>query len=438
MYLVYSVLFSLGIVLTAPYYLWRLRGKIFSAADWRERFGFLPTSFQHDGRPAIWIHAVSVGETLAVAGLTLELQQRYPEHKIFLSHVTPTGRGAGESRLPGISGRFYLPLDWGFCIRRAVERIRPAMLVIAETELWPNLLRAVHESGAKIILVNARLSDRSFRRYRWVGPFIRRVLENVDRICAQSPTDGERFASLGAKRERVVFAGNLKFDSVPPRAGEITHVLENALKLRQRCPILVAASTMPGEEALLLPAWKEIRRTHNRALFILAPRHPNRCEEVIHLLTQNNISLLRRTKLEFEEGKLDSAEVFLLDTIGELAGLFALADVVYIGGSLVPTGGHNVLEPAYWAKPIVFGPHMHNFRDIARQFVDGHAAMQVPDALALSKALLELLGDPERSRQLGEAAKNLLARESGATKRTLEHIAELLEPSVHTRARDEG
>ena len=439
MYLVYSVLFSLGVVLTAPYYLWRLRGRIISQAGWRERFGFLPASFRQNERSSIWIHAVSVGETLAVAGLVRELQQRFPEHKVFLSHVTPAGREAGESRLPGLAGRFFLPLDWRFCVGRAVEHIRPAILVIAETELWPNLLRAARESGAKIILVNARLSDRSFRRYRWVRPFVRRVLENVDKICAQSTTDGERFVAVGARPERVVSAGNLKFESVPPRAGQLTHTLEKGLKLAKRGPVVVAASTMPGEEALLLPVWVEIRRRHPQALLLLAPRHPNRFEEVARLLAQKEISFVRRTGLEMEErklaGQLASADVLLLDTIGELAGIFGLADVVFIGGSLVPTGGHNVLEPAYWAKPIVFGPHMHNFRDIAQLFLQAHAAVQVPDSETLARTILELLGDGERRHQLGAAARKVLEQESGATRRTLEHIAKLLDAGVHTRAK---
>lgn len=439
MYLVYSVLFSLGVFLAAPYYLWRLRGRIISRADWRERFGFLPASFRQNERSAIWIHAVSVGETLAISGLVRELQQRFPEHKVFLSHVTPAGREAGESRLPELAGRFFLPLDWKFCVRRAVSHIRPALLVIAETELWPHLLRAARESGAKTILVNARLSDRSSRRYRWVRPFIRRVLENVDQICAQSTTDAQRFVALGARPERVVSAGNLKFDSVPPRAGELTKELGDALRLAQRSPVIVAASTMSGEEALLLPAWTEVRRRHPQALLILAPRHPNRFDEVALLLAQQKCSLVRRTGLEMEgrklTGQLASADVLLLDTIGELAGVFALADVVFMGGSLVSTGGHNVLEPAYWAKPIVFGPHMHNFRDIAQLFLQAHAAVQVPDSQTLARTILELLGDAERRHQLGKAAKRLLEQESGATQRTLEYIAELLDAGVHTRAK---
>jgi 3-deoxy-D-manno-octulosonic-acid transferase len=439
MYLIYSVLFSLGVILAAPYYLWRLRGRIISGAGWRERFGYLPGSFRQGEPSAIWIHAVSVGETLAVVALARQIQRRFPEREIFLSHVTPAGREAGEARLPGLAGRFYLPLDWRCCARRAVNHVRPALLLIVETELWPNLLRAADESGTRIVLVNARLSDRSFRRYRLVRPFMRRVLENVDQICAQSPTDAERFVALGARPERVTASGNLKFDAVPPRAGEFTDVLGKALRRAHRGPVIVAASTMPNEEALLLPVWTQIRRRHPQALLILAPRHPNRFETVAQFLAQEGHSLVRRTSLETEDGKLAaqiaSPGVLLLDTIGELAGIFKLADVVFMGGSLVPTGGHNVLEPAFWAKAIVFGPHMHNFRDIAQLFLEARAAVQVADAEGLSRAVLELLGDDARRVQLGAAAKRVLEQESGATRRVLEYIAAFLDAGVQTRAK---
>jgi 3-deoxy-D-manno-octulosonic-acid transferase len=437
MYLIYSVLFTLGVILTAPYYLWRLRGKG-GSAHWGERLGCLPDSFQQAQPGPIWIHAVSVGETLAAVGLVRELQQRYPERKIFLSHVTPAGREAGENRLPSVAGRFYLPLDWRWAVRRALERIRPAMLVIVETELWPNLLRAARESGARVILANARLSDRSSRRYRLALPFMRRVLEDVDRICVQTATDAERFRRLGAKPESVELAGNLKFDAQPPQLGELPRLLEKVLARATRQPVLVAASTMPGEERLVLQAWKNIRDRHPRALLILAPRHPARFEEVAQLLTEARSSFVRRTMLEAREdvlaGQLASSEILLLDTIGELAGIFELADMVFMGGSLVPTGGHNLLEPAYWSKGIIFGPHMENFRDIAQLFLQAEAAVQVRDTDELAHVVLKLLEDGAARRRMGEKAKQVLERESGATARVLEDIRELLDGGVPLRA----
>jgi len=436
MFLLYSLLFTLGVIATAPYYLWRLRGRVASWSDWRERFGFLPDHFQQAERGAIWVHAVSVGETLAAVELIRKIQRCYPERKIFLSHVTPAGREAGASRLRDVAGRFLLPLDWSACVRRAMARIRPALLVIVETELWPNLLRAANQAGAHVLVVNGRISDRSFPRYRLIRPFMRRVLANVDRICAQSETDAERFRTFGAPQGRVLVAGNLKFDAQPPQLGEFAQVLGQGLRMAERGPIIVAASTMPGEEERLLPAWSEVRRRHPRALWILAPRHPTRFDEVARLLADTKLDFVRRTALGKAEPQLTSqlagAEVLLLDTIGELAGIFELADVVFVGGSLVPTGGHNILEPAYWGKPILFGPHMHNFRDVARLFLQSNAALQVPDAATLATTVLQLLDDSSERRRLGEAARRLLEEQRGACARVLAVMNDWLEAPVTT------
>jgi len=439
MYLVYSLLFSVGVVLTAPYYLWRLRGKIFAAADWRERFGFLPAHFGRESRTgaegALWIHAVSVGETLAVAGLVEKLRKEFPERKVFLSSVTVAGRAVGESRLPDVAGHFYLPLDWRSAARRALHRLRPDLLLIVETELWPNILRAAHERGTRVALVNARLSNRSFRGYCLARPFMRRLLECVDWIGAQTARDAERFVLLGARPERVAVVGNLKFDGKPPQINQFTGCLREALESSQRRPVLVGASTMPGEEALLLQAWKEIRAQHPKAIFILAPRHPNRFEEVSALLSQSARSFVRRTLLETGlemAQQLATPEILLLDTIGELAGIFELADAVFVGGSLVPTGGHNLLEPAYWGKPIFFGPHMENFRDVAQLFSGAGAAIQVRNAHELAHAILKSLRDKDGLRKMGETGRQLMREGAGATQRTLEQLRVLLGASVPT------
>jgi len=427
MLLIYSLLFTLGVVVTAPYYLWRLRGNILSASDWRERLGYLPRDFEQPARGAIWVHAVSVGETLAVVNLVAELHRKYPARKIFMSHVTLAGRGAGASRLPGIAGRFLLPLDWAANMRRVIGQIKPALLVIVETELWPNLLQVAREEGAGVLLVNGRISDRSFHRYRWIRFLMRKVLGNVNKICAQSEVDAERFRSLGAEPDRVVVTGNLKFDARPPELGDLARRLSKSLAASGRHPVLVAASTMAGEEKLLLPVWQELRERNPGALLILAPRHPARFEEVARILEQAGSHFVQRTRLATDGDALASQiagmDTILLDTIGELAGVFELADVVFMGGSLVPTGGHNVLEPAYWAKPIVFGPHMHNFRDIAQLLLDRDAAVQVRDVDTLKVELSSLFNGPERRDQIGKAARKVLDDQRGVTGRVLE-IAE--------------
>jgi 3-deoxy-D-manno-octulosonic-acid transferase len=321
-------------------------------------------------------------------------------------------------------------MDWHGAVRAALERIQPSLLVIVETELWPNLLRASHEFGARIILVNARLSTRSFRRYRLLRPLMRRVLEDVDVICAQTEADAERFQHLGAAPERIVLSGNLKFDSEPARLAAFSHLLEKAAAMTARGPIMIAASTMPGEEPMVLEAWGKIRAHYPKALLVLAPRRPARFGEVAQILTDSGCSYTRRTHLASQEPEISSQvavpEILLLDTIGELAGILELADVVFMGGSLVPTGGHNILEPAYWAKPVVFGPHMENFQDIARLFLDANACVQVQDAAGLAESVLKLFGDRDFGRRLGERGKQVLEKQTGATARVLEQIQRLL------------
>jgi 3-deoxy-D-manno-octulosonic-acid transferase len=439
MFLVYSLLFTLGVILASPYYLWRMRGRIFSAAEWRERLGFLPAHFkdvQLGGPGAVWIHAVSMGETLAVAGLVQALQAECPERRIFLSCVTPAGREIGESRMPGVTGHFYLPLDFRFSVRRAFARVRPALLMIVETELWPNLLLTAREKGSRVVLVNARLSNRSLRGYRLVKPFMRRILNCVDWIGAQTDEDAQRFISLGASADRVAVTGNLKFDGKPPQAGKLASQLGAGLAAAQRGPVWLAASTMPGEEPLLLQAWNGIFRLHPKSLFILVPRHPNRFEDVTQLLNQSGRSFVRRTALEPRaqglSQQLQAPEIMLLDTVGELAGILEVADLVFVGGSLVPTGGHNLLEAAYWGKAILFGPHMENFRDIAQIFLQAGAAGAVHNPADLAHRVHELLQNEGKRKEMGNRARHLMEQGSGATARTLEHLRIMLGIPVPT------
>ncbi len=434
MYLLYSILFTIGAILTAPYYLLR-PGRGRGSRYWSERLGKIP--FQESAPGAIWVHAVSLGETLAVAGLVQKIQRRYPDRRIYLSHVTPAGREAGEKRLPSVAGRFFLPFDWRWTVRRALARIRPSLLVVVETELWPNLLRAAREGGARVVMVNARLSTRSLKGYRLVRPFLRRVLAGIDEICAQTEEDAERFRQLDAPSDRVRVKGNLKFDAQPPQPGEFARALKSALRQTDRSPVFVAASTMPGEEPLVLKAWDAIRQRRPKSLLILAPRHPARVDELAARMIRELRVFVRRTALPSDEptlaGQLQSKPMMILDTVGELAGIFEVADVVFIGGSLVPTGGHNLLEPAYWSKPIIIGPHMENFRDIARRFLAAGAVIQVtsPEELAWTVLRLE---DPAERERLGAAARKVLDENSGATMRTLDALQKFLEPGAHAQA----
>ncbi|MGH9433623.1 MAG: 3-deoxy-D-manno-octulosonic acid transferase [Terriglobia bacterium] len=431
MFFAYSLLFTLGLIVTAPFYVWRYRGTSQIRASLGERLGRLAAEFNQAKPGCIWIHAVSVGETLAVSVLVNKLQTRFPGRKIFISHVTPTGRAAGESRLAGVAGRFYAPLDWNFAVHRVLDKLKPALLVIVETELWPNLIRAAHQRAAAAVLVNARLSDRSLKGYRLARPFMRKVLESLDAICAQSEEDAKRFRALGARPDRVSAAGNLKFDFEAPPPGGFSIALEGALRQAARSPVLIAASTMPGEEMLVVKAWHAVCKEHPKALLILAPRHPARFNAVAELLqAQQGQACVRRTSLGADKDAipsgLASAGILLLDTIGELAGMFRLADLVFMGGTLVPRGGHNILEPAYWGKPILFGPHMENFREISRLFLAEDAAIQVEDEGEMADQMLQLLGDEPRRKLLGESARRALEKNSGASDRIVETLSVFL------------
>src|SRR5215472_3919363 len=331
----YSLLVTIGAMLAAPYYLIRDRLRGVPPGYWRERLGRLPKSLvgqTHDA--VIWVHAVSVGETLAVAGLVSEIMRRFPGQPIYLSHVTPTGRAVGEARIPGVAGRFYLPLDWKWAGRRVFNALRPKLLIIAETEIWPNLLAVASERGIPVVLVNARLSERSFRGYQRFSFLFRRALAAIDAVFAQTERDADRFRQLGVPPEKLCVAGNLKFDAPPPQLGEFHRLARGVLQGAGRGPVLVAGSTMAGEEPLVLEAWQRIRERFPTAMLILAPRHPQRFGEVARLLAGRGCRFLRRTELDpLNPGtRFADAEIVLLDTLGELAGVFELADAAFVGG----------------------------------------------------------------------------------------------------------
>lgn len=444
MELLYSLLVTIAAALAAPWYAVRygLRGR--PRGYWRERMGMRAKSFPD--RPetgAIWIHAVSVGETLAVAGLIAGIRRRFPGRPVYLSHVTPTGRAAGEARIPDVCGRFFLPLDWKWAARRVFDRLRPVMLILAETELWPNLLSVARERDTRVILVNARLSARSLRGYRRFGFFFRRALAGIDHVFAQTGRDAARFRELGVPDQRVTVAGNLKSDMRPPQSNDLARQLRRALDESEGRPVLVAGSTMPGEERLVLGAWDTIRARSPRAFLVLAPRHPERFEEVAHLLGDERRRFVRRTSLDPAESgrQLAEADVLLLNTIGELAGAYQLADAAFVGGSLVATGGHNPLEPAFWSSPVLFGAHMDAFHDLAEQFVAESAAFQVGSADELAARVIELFANPSLRQTMGSRAQAVLRSSAGATARILDALApwlgerHALQPATEGRAR---
>ena len=425
MYLIYSLFFTLGLILTSPYYLFRA-ARTGTLHHLRERFGMFPAGMQQKARGALMIHGVSLGETLALIPLVHKLLAQYPDRRIFISHATATGRAAGRERLQGIAGQFYLPLDWRWAHRRLIRHFKPDLVIVGETEIWPNFFHSVRESGAKLVIVNARLSDRSFPRYRLMRGFFRRVLADVDYIFTQSAGDRKRFVDLGSDERRVLVTGNTKFELVPPQRGRFSGWLRERLCKSGIHPVLFAASTMPGEEEKVIRMWRTLRRHHRRGLLVLAPRRPERFDSVARLLASQGLRFARRSRLD-DLSDWMQIEALLLDSIGELANLFELCDLAFVGGSLVPAGGHNLLEPAFWAKPVLFGPHMENFREMADLFVKAGGAIQVNSEQALAQEALGLIADRNRASTIGGTARRLVEEHQGATARNLFYIGKLLE-----------
>ncbi len=394
----------------------------------RERWGHLPDGIDPGGRPSIWIHAVSVGEVQAARTLIPGLRDRYPGHRLWLSTTTRTGRAVAAG-IEAVDGLFYFPLDLPPAVDRVLDRVRPVLFVAVDTELWPNLLRRCARRGVRTMLVNGRISDRSYPRYRLVRRWFRRVLADVDRCCAQSDESARRLVDLGAPADRVVMTGNLKFDALPaPRPGPRSRDdgLPRSLGLAPDRPVLVAASTHTGEEGPVLDAFRRLRVRVSGLALVLAPRHPERGDEVAALATGRGLTAVCRSRLP-EDGA-GRADVVVLDTVGELAALFPVATVVFVGGSLVPVGGHNVIEPAAWGRPVVFGPHMENFAEVAELFIAHRAALRVSRAAELEPALAGLLADPRQRAELGTAARSLVEANRGAAARSLAEIAAVLPP----------
>jgi 3-deoxy-D-manno-octulosonic-acid transferase len=430
MYLAYSVLIVAFFAVMSPYLIYqavRYRKYFGSLA---QRLGRLPPAFNLDADASIWIHAVSVGEVLMARALLPELRERYPRLRLILSTTTLTGQQIARNNLQYVDDLFYFPLDLGFIVDRTLRRVKPRLFIMVETEIWPNLLRACAREGVKTMLVNGRISARAYPRYRLARPFFRRVLRHVDRCCMQSEESARRIIDIGADRERVSVTGSLKFDSleVPGAPGDRgSNRVLRYFRISPDRPVIIAASTLKGEEEPVLEAFQRIRATMTNALLIIAPRKPERFDETERLARRGGWKVARRKKdLRVDAEPRD--DVIVLDTIGELAQLYQVATVVFVGGSLVDAGGHNILEPAVFGKPIVFGPYMQNFAEIARTFLDNTAAIQVRNGRELEAALLDLLVDPVRRASLGAAARALVEANRGARTKTLTAIAQLLPP----------
>ena len=430
MYSLYSVLIVTFFLVMSPYLAWQAVRYRKYIGSLRQRLGYLPISFNLDGEESIWIHAVSVGEVLTARALLPQLRERYPRLKLFLSTTTMTGQQIARNSLQYVDEVFYLPFDLGFVVNRTLRLVKPRMFIMMETEIWPNLLRACRRTGVRTVLVNGRISARSYSRYRLARPFFRRVLANIDRFCMQSEESARRIVDIGADPDRVVVTGSLKFDSLDlPGASTPDRGRNRVLRyfrVSPDRPVIIAASTLKGEEEPVFEAFQRIRARVPEVLLIIAPRKPERFAEVEQQARRGGWRTARRSELPVDSEPRQ--DVVVLDTIGELAQLYQIATAVFVGGSLVDQGGHNILEPAVFGKPIVFGPYMQNFAEIARAFLENDAAIQVRSGRELEHALLALLNDPVRRARLGAAARALVEANRGARGKTMTAIARTLPP----------
>jgi 3-deoxy-D-manno-octulosonic-acid transferase len=439
MYGFYSIALALAVLLSSPWWLLKMLRHGKYRAGIRERLGRVPARLRppidierSDG--CIWIHAVSVGEVLACSGVITRLRERYPERRILISTTTATGQVLARQRF-GAESVFYYPLDFGFAIRPWLRALRPELVVLAETEFWPNFLRLVQLSGARVAVVNARVSDRSFPRYRRWRFAMRGILQRVDLLLAQTEEDRRRLIAIGAAPERVRVAGNLKFEVTPPAASPLVAEMRSHMESTGAGPVVVFGSTVESEEALLLPAFRAVLEDFPKAVLVLAPRHPERFPQVAELLNSSGLRFCRRSL--WDGSSVLAGGVFLLDSIGELASLYQLAKVAFVGGSLAPRGGHNILEPAQAGAAVLTGRHTENFRDMISIFQQAEA-VRVVDAVEVSPVLLELLRNEGVRRALARRAQEIVHSQSGATARTLEAVEALLSPHSPPSGEDRG
>jgi 3-deoxy-D-manno-octulosonic-acid transferase len=426
MYQLYSALLALVLVLGTPYWILEMLRHGKYRKGLRERLGIIPGRIRKSGGGCIWVHAVSVGEVLAVDELVRRLRAEFPEYQLFVSTTTDTGQKLASERF-GAEAVFYFPVDFAFAVRSWFRALQPELIVVAETEFWPNFLRTARDSGAHTAIVNARISDRSFPAYKRYKKLLHHVLKNVDTFLAQTSEDARRLVEIGASLERVFVSGNLKYDVPVPSSPAIVEQIRIALKESDAGPVLVCGSTVEGEEPLLLDAFQTALAGYPRAILVLAPRHPQRFEYVAELIQKSKVQFFRRSRWK---GESLCGSVLLIDSIGELAGLYALAHIAFVGGSLVPRGGHNILEPAQHGVPILVGKHTENFRDIIGLF-QSRNAVRVVEAPELASTVMELLANDTERCALGKRALETLQAQRGATRFTLEKLRSLLSSRSH-------
>lgn len=435
MYKLYNFLLNLSFIVSFPYLL--LRAALGKHGVW-ERTGILPKEKIENLRSGktIWFHAASVGEVKALSAITPYLQKNHPEYDLVVSTLTKTGKKEAERILKGVKLVFFMPVDLKRFIRRALRSLEPVALILVETELWPNLIRESKRNGCFVGMINGRISERSFRRYHLAKSLFKETISNFDLLCLQSEEYKERMARLGAALGRIEITGNLKFDRLllAAKPDDVT-LLRKSLQIPDDRRVVIAGSTREGEEQIIIPVFKKLKQRYDDLLFILAPRHLDRLNQLEMILSDSQMSFIRRSQLEPSEGKggmenkggLKETSTILLDTMGELSRLYSLAQVAFVGGTLVPVGGHNLLEPAIYGVPVIFGPHVDNFKEESKILIDSGGGIKVENQEALFLGLSDLLSNDDRSRKLGIKAQDAIRKRTGVAQRTMDSILSLLE-----------
>lgn len=420
----YNLALFAAVIGGAPWWLWRIATTQKYREGLRERLGRVPDrlrSLPTDGKPVIWLHAVSVGEVLAVSRLVQEMETAFPHHRLLVSTTTRTGQDLARERF-GAERVFYCPLDLPRAVRAYLKALKPAMLILAETEFWPNLLNGCFRRQIPVVVVNARISDRSWPRYQMLRRLWRPILDRISRVLAQSEADAKRLIALGCRADVVTVSGNLKFDVRAAQEAEATRLLRT---IGPSLRFVVAGSTLEGEEAALLEAWPNLVATDANLVMVLAPRHPERFDGVAARLNDAGVLWIRRSgwkgKAAADIPRLQPGQIVLLDTIGELASVYSLAAVAFVGGSLVPAGGHNPLEPAQFGVPIVMGPNYVNFRAITED-LRAHNAIRIVEKDQLVQVFVGLLKDSDEAGGVGNRARQVFEQQAGATARSVDAI----------------
>lgn len=376
------------------------------------------------------MHAVSVGEVNAALPLWKAIRERFPQCRVVFSTITKTGNNLAQKFARSDELVVYFPLDFSLVVRKVIKVIQPHLVIILETELWPNFIARCKKSVVPVILVNARISDSSYKRYKLARPFLKPVLGKIDLILAQSEKGAARLISLGVQEEKVKVTGNMKFDNIDYSDKNVDYSdrLRLLLGLGKQDKLLVAGSTHRGEEEIILAVYKELLAQFSNLRLLIAPRHPERTPEIEKIIVQSNFIPARITSLEHQApGTRHQAPVFILDTIGQLRDFYAIADIVFVGGSLIKRGGHNIIEPAIFSKPVISGKYFFNFSDIFRLFIDNQAIIISQDGGGLKRMIRDLLNNPEKADRLGERAKEVVLRQRGASRKNLECIYEYLD-----------